>query len=82
MGLKEIVNSDRGKIVLALLLGFGLSTFFRKECKDDSCLVFRAPPLDKVNGQIFEYNTKCYKFTPHETPCSKTKKIVKIDHMA
>jgi hypothetical protein len=78
MGLKEIVNSDRGKIMIAILLGFGLSTFFRKECKDDSCMKFQAPPMEKINGQIFEYNTKCYTFTPHEAPCSKLKKTVEF----
>ena len=76
MALKEILNSSRGKIVVALLLGFGLSTFFRKECKDKKCLQFNAPPLDKINGQIFEYNTKCYEFESKSTNCDDSKKTV------
>jgi hypothetical protein len=76
MGLKGVLNSEKGKIVIAILLGFGLSTFFRKECKDKKCLEFKAPPLDKINGQIFEYNTKCYEFESKSVPCKKDKKTV------
>jgi hypothetical protein len=76
MGLKQIVNSPRSKIVIALLLGFGLSTFFRKTCEDKNCIEFKAPPLDKVNGQTFEYNTKCYRFESKQQDCNEKKKRV------
>lgn len=76
MSLKKVINSPRSKIVIALLLGFGLSTFFRKACKDKECINFKAPAMDKINGQIFEYNTKCYKFDSTVKDCSKKKRTV------
>jgi len=71
MGLKQIVNSPRSKIIIALLLGFGLSTFFRKSCKGKECVDFKAPQMDKINGKIFEYNTKCYMFQSQSQKCNK-----------
>jgi hypothetical protein len=76
MGLKEVINSPRGKMLIAVLLGFGLSTFFRKECKDKKCLEFKAPALDKINGEMFEYNTKCYEFKSVQQDCKRSKKKV------
>jgi hypothetical protein len=76
MGLKEVINSSRGKLIIAVVLGFGLSTFFRKECKDEECMKFEAPPMDKINGQLFEYNTKCYRFKNTPGDCSDKRKTV------
>jgi len=79
MGIKDVINSHRGKLLVAFLIGFGLSTFFRKECKDDACMEFKAPSMDKINGQMFEYNSKCYKFESKAVDCSNTKKIVQFE---
>ena len=76
MGLKSFMNAPRSKMIIALLLGFGLSTFFRKECKDKSCIDFKAPTLDKINDQVFKYNTKCYEFQSMSTKCDGSKKTV------
>jgi hypothetical protein len=76
MTLKHVVNSPRGKIIIAVLLGFGLSTLFRKACKDKACMEFKAPPMDKINGQIYEYNTKCYKFASKTAECSSKRRTV------
>jgi hypothetical protein len=76
MTFKKLLNSERGKITIAILLGFGLSTFFRKECKDKECLEFKAPPLDKINGKQFEYNTKCFEFSSVAQDCNPSKKQV------
>ena len=63
--IKRILNSERGKYVLSILLGLGLATLFRKSCNRNKCLVFKAPNLNQVKDKIFGYNNKCYKF--HET---------------
>jgi len=79
MGLKQIVNSPRSKIVIALLLGFGLSTFFRKSCSGEDCMDFKAPSLDNINGKIFKYNTKCYEFESMQQDCKeKNKRTVRF----
>jgi hypothetical protein len=76
MGLKTFLNSPRSKIIIALLLGFGLSTFFRKACSDKNCMEFKAPNLEKINGKMFEYNTKCYEFESKHQKCDAKKRKV------
>ena len=38
--LKTFINSGKGRIILSILLGFGIATLFRKACKDRNCLNF------------------------------------------
>ena len=78
MGLKEVINSPRGLLMIAFMLGFGVSTFFRKECKDGACIDFKAPPLDKIQGQTFAFNSKCYKFESEPGDCNKNHKILEF----
>ena len=78
MSLKAVLHSDRGQLLIAILLGFGLSTLFRKSCTKASCMKFRAPPMDKINGQIYEYNTKCYRFEGTAADCSSKRKTVRF----
>uniref|UniRef100_A0A6C0AY67 Uncharacterized protein n=1 Tax=viral metagenome TaxID=1070528 RepID=A0A6C0AY67_9ZZZZ len=68
--LKDFINSYRGKLVFSLLLGLGLASLFRKACNSRNCLVFKAPPLEKIKGKIFGYNGKCYKFTEESVSCN------------
>ena len=76
MKLKEILYSKAGRILISILLGLGLSTIFRKACKNRSCLVFKAAPLDKIKGQIFKYNNKCYEFEQTAETCKPYKKKI------
>ena len=78
MTLKTVINSPRSRVVIALLLGFGLSTLFRKSCNDSECMEFKAPPMDKINGQMYEYNTKCYTFASKTVDCEKGRKTVQF----
>ena len=56
-------------------IGLGLATLFRKACNSKNCLVFKAPPMDKVDKQVFKYNDKCYTFNKSMQSCDKNKKI-------
>lgn len=78
MSLKVMLNSPRSRILIAILLGFGLSTLFRKACTKGECMKFRAPAMDKINGQIYEYNTKCYQFEGGAADCSNKRKTVRF----
>ena len=46
--LKSFINSGKGKIILSVLLGFGIATLFRKACKDRNCLVFNNSGLSLI----------------------------------
>ncbi len=76
MGIRNVLHSKPGQIIISILLGLGLSTLFRKVCKERSCIVFKAVPLDKVKGQIFKFGEKCYKYTLDAEQCSDKKERV------
>lgn len=74
--MKKFMQSPYGKIVISIILGFGLSTLFRKSCSDKNCIEFKSPPLDKINDQVYKYDEKCYLFKQHHSSCNPNKKTV------
>ena len=76
MHIRRLIYSDFGRIVISILLGLGLATIFRKVCKDRSCLIFKAPKLEKIKGQVFKFDGKCYKYREEAIKCDPNKKIV------
>ena len=78
INFKRLLYSPLGQILISILLGLGIATLFRKACNSKNCLVFKAPPMDKVDKQVFKYNDKCYTFNKSMQSCDKNKKIVPI----
>ena len=76
MYLGKFVHTETGKIIMSILLGFGLASLFRAVCKDKDCLLFYAPSLDKIQGKIYKNNGKCVKYIPQATKCDANLKIV------
>ena len=74
--ISKLLHSKIGKIFISVSLGIGLATLFRKACKDRNCLVFYAPPSDKVKGKIYQFNDKCYSFTENAVSCDSSKETV------
>ena len=64
MKFQTILRSNYGKLVISVILGFGLSTLFRKSCKDKKCLQFEGPSLDKIKNNVYKHDDKCYQFSP------------------
>jgi hypothetical protein len=77
--LGRFVHTETGKIIMSILLGFGLASLFRTVCKDKDCLIFHAPPLDKFQDKIYKTGDKCYKYTPVATKCNANAKIVDFE---
>ena len=75
MNIKNIINSDRGKLVFSILLGIGLATLFRKSCDSNKCLIFKAPNLNEIKNKIFSYNDKCYTFKEKSVSCNNNNQI-------
>jgi hypothetical protein len=76
MGINTFLHTNNGKVLLSIILGIGLSTLFRKVCKDRSCIVFKAPNIDEIKDKIFEFNNKCFKFEGSIAKCETNKKII------
>ena len=72
----KFIHSKTGKIIMSILLGFGLATLFRTVCKEKDCVIFNAPPLEEINGKTFKFDNKCYKYEPVPTKCDSKKKII------
>jgi len=75
MRYEKFINSDTGRIVASIILGLGIATFFREICKGKHCVVTHALPMKEVDGQIYKYEGKCYKYSTSQVPCNKNKKI-------
>lgn len=78
MKFQTILRSDYGKVVISIILGFGLSTLFRKSCKDKKCFKFEGPSMDTLKKQVYKHDDKCYQFTPTSIECSSTKRTVRF----
>ena len=78
MHLGKFVHTETGKYMMSIIFGLGLASLFRVVCKDKNCIIYQAPPLEEIDGQIYKYNNKCYKYTAESTQCSTTKKNVKF----
>ena len=74
--ISKLIHSRFGKIIISVFLGIGLATLFRKACKDRNCLVFYAPPSEKVHGKTYKFNDKCYSFTESAVSCDASKQTV------
>jgi len=78
MHLGKFVHSKTGRIIMSILLGFGLASLFRTVCKDKDCLLFYAPPLEKIKDKIYKSGNKCVKYTPVSTKCDANMKTVEF----
>ena len=78
MHLGKFVHSKTGRIIMSILLGFGLASLFRTVCKDKDCLLFYAPPLEKIKNKIYKSGNKCVKYSPQSTNCDANMKTVEF----
>ena len=78
MYLDKFVHSYTGKIIMSIILGIGLATFFRTVCKGKYCKIVRSPPPEELDDQTYKFDGKCYKFEKEAINCEKNKKTVKI----
>lgn len=78
--IKSLLNSTKGKIIVSILLGFGIATLFRKSCEKRNCLVFKAPSINKIKDKAFLFDEKCYKYSEKNVTCDNNKKILEISN--
>jgi hypothetical protein len=76
--LKKILNSETGRFVISALLGLGLASLFHKACKDKNCIIFNGPVINEIDGKIYKYGEKCYKYNMKPNKCDSTKQIIEI----
>ena len=79
LNLGKFVHTQNGKIIMSVILGFGLATLFRTMCDKKSCLEFYAPPLDEFKDKIYKNNGKCVKYNYVPTKCRSNAKVVEFE---
>lgn len=65
----EYLKNENIRIVIAVILGFGLAAVFRSTCSGPRCVVVRAPDPKDVDGKVFQYDGKCYTFQANMVSC-------------
>jgi hypothetical protein len=78
MYLDKFVHTQTGRIIMSVLLGIGLATFFRTICKGKNCKIITSPPIEDLDDQTYKFDDKCYKMEKNAIKCDNKKKIVKI----
>ncbi len=76
MYLEKFINSQNGKYIMSIILGFGLATLFRQICIGKDCLRFYAPPLKEIDDQIYKFDDKCFNLHKNAVNCDSKKEIL------
>ena len=76
--MDKFVHSNTGKIMMSILLGIGLATFFRAVCKGKQCRIVSAPPMEEIEDQMYKFDNKCYKIQKNPIKCEKNRNTIKI----
>ena len=67
----HIFKSESGKIIISIILGFGLASLFQKVCKDRKCIVYKAPNMNKITQNTYGVDGECMKFVAEPSRCNK-----------
>uniref|UniRef100_A0A6C0EVJ4 Uncharacterized protein n=1 Tax=viral metagenome TaxID=1070528 RepID=A0A6C0EVJ4_9ZZZZ len=73
MYLAKFVHTKTGRYLMSIILGLGLASLFRTICKEKNCIIFKAPPLDEMDGKVYKYQDKCYTYKSVSTKCDASK---------
>ena len=65
----KILSSPTGKVVLSIIWGLGLASLFRQACNGRSCIVYMSSHPSDVQGKVFKYDEKCYKYSMKRANC-------------
>ena len=79
MYLGRFVHTESGKLIMSILLGFGLASLFRTVCKNKNCMIFHAPPIEQLKDKIYKNNGKCVKYSQVATKCVSGAKTVTFE---
>ena len=69
-------SNSLGSIIVSIILGFGLSSLFKKVCKQN-CIVYKITNYKNIKEKIFDHDDKCYIFEKIKSSCGKRSELVK-----
>jgi hypothetical protein len=68
--INNLFKTDRGKILVSIILGIGIASLFKKTCIGDGCIIIKTLPPDVINMNIYRHDEKCYKYKPTSSKCT------------
>lgn len=76
MHLSKFLHTKSGHYLMSILFGLGLASLFRTICKDKNCILLKAPSSSEIDGEVYRFQEKCYKYNSKTIKCDKTKKTI------
>lgn len=70
--LKDIFDSEIGRILVSIILGLGLAAVFRKVCTGNNCIIIKGPNVEEVQKYYYKIDNDCFKYTPVVTSCESS----------
>jgi hypothetical protein len=65
----DIMKTNKGRIVVSIILALGLACMLRITCKDANMIIIKGPPIESVENKIFSFDNKCYSYKTVATSC-------------
>jgi hypothetical protein len=78
MEIKNLINSNVGKIMISIILGIGIAVMFKTTCLDKNCITFHGPIIPAITEKIQKHGEKCYRYKLKTVPCDNLKEIIEI----
>lgn len=69
--IENLYRTLTGRYIISIILGLGISALFRKVCNERECLIIKGPPTNEIVGNIYEFDSKCFKYRVKNTSCKK-----------
>lgn len=67
----KLFESKISKVFLGILWGVGLAVIFRTACNKKKCIIYKAPNPVEIKNNIFNHDSKCFKYNPISVKCTK-----------
>ena len=77
--LEKFVHTNNGRLIMSILLGFGLASLFRKVCNEYNCTHFYGAPVKDIENKIYRQHNKCVQYKAVNTKCNTNNNIVSFE---
>lgn len=78
MNIEPYLKHKTGRILISILLGFGLASLFQRACKKGKCMKLVAPPMKELENQSYKFEGDCYTFEKQASRCKKNKQKIPL----
>ena len=69
--IENLYRTVTGRYIISIILGLGISALFKKVCNERDFIIVKGPPTNEIVGNIYEFDSKCFKYRVKNTSCKK-----------